>query len=318
MAEANLPDFLLVGAAKCGTSSLHAYLSQHPALYLPTRVKEPNYFAYMDKPLSIRGPKDESILRAFLLKKTVTDISVYRELFKEAEPWQLLGEASPRYLYYPDAANAIKKVIGNPKIIVVLRNPIDRAYSHFLMNRQSDLEPECDFVKAVALEDQRVAKAWGWDWHYIRVGCYAEQVKRYQSLFGSDFVKVFLYDDLKDDMLAVLKNIFLFLGVDDRFQPDTSERLKVASTKGAADSYFGRLVFATESTWLGRLAVKIIPQSIGLATQRCLQKMLSKSGQGNKVPELTHQQRKSLWPKVENDVNALECLIERDLSDWKP
>ncbi len=318
MAETNLPDFLLVGAAKCGTSSLHAYLAQHPALYLPTRVKEPNFFAYMNKPLSIRGPKDESILRALLLKKTVTSISDYRKLFKAAEPWQLLGEASPRYLYYPDAASAIKKVLGDPKIIMILRNPIDRAYSHFLMNRQIDLEPECDFVKAVALEDQRVAKSWGWDWHYMRVGCYAKQVKRYQSLFGADCVKVFLYDDLKYDTQAMLKNISVFLGVDEGFQPDTSERLKVASTKGAADSYFSRLVFATESTWLGRLAEKIIPQSIGRAAQRRLQQVLSKSGQGNKVPKLTYQQKRSLWPKVGNDVKELECLIGRDLSHWKP
>ena len=84
----NLPDFILVGAAKCGTSSLHAYLAQHPDIFMPKLVKEPNFFAYKDKPLTIRGPKDEKILQALLLKKTIT---ITQEVRQAALAWKDQG-----------------------------------------------------------------------------------------------------------------------------------------------------------------------------------------------------------------------------------
>ena len=119
-------------------------------------------------------------------------------------------------------------------------------------------------------------------------------------------------------MQGITQKIFRFLGVNERFCPDTGRRYKVASTQGAADSYLGRLVFATESTWLGSLAIRLIPKKLGLWVQNQLRDRLSRRGGGSKIAPLDFDTRMVCWDRLKADVQTLEKLLGRDLSSWKP
>lgn len=313
----DLPDFLLVGAAKSGTSSLYSYLAQHPDVFLP-EIKEPNYFAYRGTLLDTKGPKAPKIIESLLHKKTITSLDDYMALYSGASTGQTSGDCSPRYLYYGDAPEAIHDLIPDARIIVILRNPIDRAYSHYLMNRQRDLEPEDSFHRAVDLEKERIGLGWGWDWHYLSVGMYGQQLQRYYSLFPKNNIMVIFHEELVKNLNGVIRKIYRFLGVNDTFTADTERRYKVASTHGAADSYLGRLVFATETTWLGAIAIRLIPRSLGLQIQNILRDLVSRKGDGRDIPPLDFEVRNFCWEHLEADVQLLEKLLGRDLSNWKP
>ncbi|VAW54786.1 Sulfotransferase [hydrothermal vent metagenome] len=310
------PNFFLVGAAKSGTTSLYSYLSQHPDIFLP-EVKEPNYYAYKDTQLSVKGPKPEKILIKLLLKKTVTNESDYYHLYAKAQMSQLTGDCSPRYLYSENVAELIYRDCPDAKIIVILRNPVARAYSHYLMNRQRDLEPEDSFENALDQESSRKQQGWGWDWHYLSLGRYGEQLQRYYDRFPKENILVVLHDDFISDQQTIMQEIYRFLGVDDAFCADTRRQFKVASTVGASDGFFGRLVFATETTWIGSFAIKLIPKKVGLLLQNALRDIVSKRRGGRKIPMLSQEIKLFCWQQLQDDVKYLEVLLERDLSHWK-
>jgi len=312
-----IPDFFLIGAAKSGTTSLYSYLSQHPDIFLPD-IKEPNYFAYKDVPLSIKGPRTEEDLIQLLLKKTVTNENDYHNLYVAAKEHQITGDCSPRYLYYEKVPELISNERPKAKIIVILRNPVARAYSHYLMNRQRGLEPEESFEKAIDQEGSLKRQGWGWDWHYLSLGRYAEQLQRYYDRFPRDNILIILHDDFISDQQSVLQEIYRFLGVDDTYIADIGRQFKVASKVGAADGFLGRLVFATESTRLGALAIKIVPKKIGLRVQNILRDVISKRHDGRKIPSLSFEIKDRCWQQLQGDVRQLEQLLERDLSHWKP
>jgi len=311
------PHFFVVGAAKSGTTSLYSYLAQHPDLFLPD-VKEPNYFAYKNTSLHVKGPKAESTLIKLLLKKAVVNESDYLKLYENAGESQLMGDCSPRYLYFEQAPELIYKDCPKAKIIVILRNPVARARSHYLMNRQRDLEPEETFETAVDKEQERKQLGWGWDWHYLSLGRYAQQLQHYFDKFPRENILVVLHDDLIADQQAVIQKIYRFIGVDDSYQADTSRQFKVASTVGAADGFLGRLIFATESTRIGALAIKIVPKKAGLWLQNILRDAFSKRHGGRKIPLLSQATKAYCWQQLQDDVKRLEQMLERDLSHWKP
>lgn len=311
-----MPDFLIVGAAKAGTTAVHAYLAQHPEVFVPTK-KETNFFAYKDRVPHILGPKDSDTLRRLLLKSPVTHMDEYLALFKAALPTQRLGEASPRYLYYERSPGLISEFAPKAKIIVLLRNPVDRAYSHFLMNKQRGLEPSRNFAQAVEIEQQRIDLGWGWDWHYMNLGRYAEQIQRYLDFFPRNQVKIILHDDLRSDLSEVISDLFRYIQVDSTFNVDTSKRYKVASTVGANDGYLGRLAFATESTWLGRFAQNVVPRRLGQEIHRRVQDLVSSRGAGRRIPKLDKASRELAWSRVADDVSHLESVLRIDLNDWR-
>ncbi|MEM9170209.1 MAG: sulfotransferase [Pseudomonadota bacterium] len=220
-----LPNFFIVGAAKSGTTSLAAYLRQHPDVYFSPR-KEPNYFAFYGEEPSAAGPAPEAVVRKLYLSHTVNDFDAYRALFAAANGESALGDASVRYLYEPRAAERIRAHAPNARIVIVLREPARRAYSHYTMNRQHQLET-LSFDGALEAEADRRAAGWGYDWHYVGVSRYAEQVKRYLDQFGEDAVKTILFEDFADDPASVYRDVCTHIGVDPSFAPDFSVREKV-------------------------------------------------------------------------------------------
>jgi hypothetical protein len=218
-----LPNFLVIGAAKSGTTSIYHYLKQHPQIYM-CPANETNFFALDRDTLEahFRGPGDRETVERHAIK----DLEAYRSLFLDARGYSSVGESSPLYLYSPIAAQKIYHSIPDVRLIAVLRHPVERAYSNYISYLQVGLEPIQDFIHALVAEEQRVLAGWGpWPfWHYRALGFYSVQLKRYYDLFPFDQIQVHLYEDLKMDGAGTLKKIFAFLDADANFIPDTSHR----------------------------------------------------------------------------------------------
>lgn len=211
------PDFVVIGAARSGTTALCQYLEQHPQLAI-TEPKEPHYFAFAGQRPDFRGPGDaESINR-----KAVTDRAAYQRLFREdGRRW---GEASVSYLYYPHAALALHEARPEVKLICLLRHPAERAFSAFSFMRTRLLEPCADFEEALAAEPGRIAGGWHHIWHYRRMGFYHAQLQPYFDLFGPARIRVYLHEELEGTPDDVLRDCFAFLGVEPGFQPSVRPR----------------------------------------------------------------------------------------------
>lgn len=307
-----LPNFLVVGAAKSGTTSLFRYLEQHPEVFV-SPVKEPSFFAFPDGRLNLKGPVDEASMYRNIHRKTVKSFDAYRELFVAAERETAVGEASPRYLYFPAAVDQIERYLEAPKIIAILRDPVARAYSHFLMNWRRGLEPLADFGDALDAEPERIAAGWDWDWHYAGLGRYGTQLKRFLDRFGEGRVQVLLYDDLKQDPVGLMRQVFVFLGIDPEFVPDTGTRHMAGHT--ATNNALTRLAFGPERTLIGRIAYRIVPPKLGLKAQTFLQAAVGRLP-GSKMPPVAADVRERLQVVLRPEIDQLAVLIGRDLSAW--
>ncbi|MDP6150009.1 MAG: sulfotransferase, partial [Gammaproteobacteria bacterium] len=173
-AAGSLPTFLVIGAPKCGTTSLYHYLDQHPDVYL-SPVKEPQYFAFAGQQLDFRGP-------GVTINNAVTELADYRKLFSGASVEKAIGEASALYLSVPGTAERIRAQIPDVRLIAILRRPADRAFSSYMHLIRDDREPMRDFAAALAAEEQRIADNWGFLWRYKQLGRYYEQLKHYYDI----------------------------------------------------------------------------------------------------------------------------------------
>ena len=202
------PDFFLIGAPKAGTSALHAALAQHPDLFL-SRVKEPKYYMCGDSPPpAYKGPGD-----AHSSQEWVWQRERYLALFDEAPDTMLCGEATPFYLYNRDARRRL--AVDNPeaKLIAVLRDPVDRAYSNWMHLWMDGLEPCGDLVEAVRREQRRIDAGWAPFWHYRSLGMYGRQVADLLEHFPREQVLFLRYAELVKDPSAALTAVASFLGV---------------------------------------------------------------------------------------------------------
>lgn len=296
-----MPNFLIIGAGKSGTTSLYHYLKQHPEIYM-SPVKEPKFFALEGKTLNFRGPNDD----AHMNRKSVTDIGAYRALFRGVSNEKAVGEASTLYLYSPEAPARIKHYIPEVKLIAILRNPADRAFSSYLHCLRDRGEPLGDFAQALREEEGRIENGWGPIWHYRNAGFYSAQLERYFDAFGRDQIKVFLYEDLKGDPVGVLRSIFRFLGVVDTRLPDISLKHNISGVPRS------RLVHELLNT----------PNPIKSAFRPLLPAKLRKRFNHNLTdrnllrPQLSPEVRRRLIETYTEDILRVQGLIDRDLSRW--
>lgn len=204
-----LPDFLLLGAPKCGTSALHAALARHPALFL-SEPKEPKFFLTDGPPPSSGGgPGDIPTWGEHVWRR-----ADYEALFDAAPPGALRGESTTFYLYDREAQRRIAKLVPEAKLIAVLRDPVERAHSNWAHLRGADLEPEADFRRALDAEPQRVAAGWAHFWHYTALGRYGEQLDHLFSLVPREQVLLLRYRALRDEPGATVDAVCRFLGVE--------------------------------------------------------------------------------------------------------
>ena len=301
-----MPNFLLIGVPKAGTSSLYHYLRQHPEIYMPSPpYKEPNFFAFEGEQLNFTGPGDD---RAALNKYTITDLEAYQKLFQEVKDEVAIGEASIIYLYLPKTAAAIKYYIPNVKLIVVFRHPVERAFSHFLHLRRIGREWLTDFSQALQEETNRIARGYAPAWHYGQVGFYSHQLKRYFDIFERSQMRVYLYEDWKSNPIDFIRDIFQFLGVNDRFIPDMSTKHNVSNVVNQNRALYN---FLTQENPIKTALRAIIPAKLR-------QPIATKAYKNNrmKAPQLTTEMRKKWIPLFRKDIEQLQELIQRDLSQW--
>lgn len=295
-----LPNFLIIGAPKAGTTSLYRYLRQHPQVFM-SPAKEPNFFAFGgDAPPDFNGPGDRD-------EPTTLDLETYQRLFANVTNELAAGEASTVYLYSPDAPQRIHATIPDAKLIAILRNPIDRAFSNYLHLRRSQREPLPDFGQALQAEAERIANHWKPFWYYQAQGLYGQQLQRYLQYFERDQLGIWLFDDLKNDELGTIRDIFTFLGVDPTFQPNTGERVRVTPPV-PKNQWLHNLL--NRPNPLKAIAKSILPQGLrAQVSAQVNQKNLTK-------PKPTERDRAQLIAAYRDDIEQLQTILHRDLSHW--
>lgn len=286
------PDFIIVGAAKSGTSSLHEYLSTHPDVFMP-KLKELNFFhAYgqANPPIWERSPE------------MPTNPMAYASHFYEANADQLKGEASPSYLiYYKRTIANIKRFYKGrkePKIIIILREPIDKIWSHFRFNRMRNLDPDAlSLEEALEVESERLKNpTYLPDVHYIHNTQYLQQVKAYLDNFEE--VQVLLFDDLKKDPIKLISEVQTFLGVKNEVPENLGQTYNRSSVATVPSN--------NAVAWALKVGLTRIPFPF---KEKLKAKLLKKETMSEGVEERLIQLFK---PEVE----GLETLLNRDLSSW--
>lgn len=296
-----MPNFLVIGAAKAGTTSLYRYLKQHPQIFMSPH-KEPRFFALEGQSLDFKGPGDMTRFNF------CTDITAYQSLFERVTNEQAIGEVSPWYLYVPQSVERIKHHIPNAKLIAILRDPVDRAYSNYLHALREELEPLDDFESAMEAEAERIEQNWSYRWHYKQKGFYYPQIKRYLDVFDKEQLRVYLFEDFKSDPSGVLRDIFDFLGVDEGFTVDTSEKFNVA---GLPKNKFLDGIL-TRRNFFTPVISKIIPSR----QVRASFKSALKSYNTQPKAELSRSVRLRYIKEYREDILKLQDLLQRDLSEW--
>ncbi|MFA5581482.1 MAG: sulfotransferase [Paracoccaceae bacterium] len=297
-----LPNFIVIGAAKSGTTSLMSYLGQHPDVFV-SASKEPNYFALAGFKGPPRGPAPAAILQAMLYNWSRTELPEYEALFAAATDQRAIGEGSVRYLYFPEAPGRIRAMIPDVRLIAILRDPVSRLYSHYNMNRQIQLEP-LGLRAALAAEETRIADGWGWDWHYAAVSRYGEQLRRYYDLFPREQIAVFLYDDFVADPLGVHAQICRHIGVKPDMQPDMTKR-------GMVTTLPRNLWLDRRLNWPSGLRTMLLrPPSRRIAHPviRRLNRLNSRP-----VPPLDPVLRRELAVRFRGDIAELSDMLGRDI-----
>jgi hypothetical protein len=294
-----LPNFLIIGAAKSGTTSLHQYLRQHPEIYM-SALKETNFFAFKGERPDFGGPDGDVFNRDCVYR-----IEDYVRLFEGRTDEIAIGEVSPRYLGAEGAAARIKRRIPEVKLIAILRDPAERAFSAFSMRRRDGWEPCATLEEAIADEPRRIAERWG-SGVYARHGFYAALLQPYFELFGRDQIRVYLYDDLVAAPDLLFENLFEFLGVDRRFRPVTSQRLNVS---GVIKNPVLRMIW-TRTHPLQKTIRPLLPKAAREGVSRFF------TGREKVRLPFPPEQRQRLIDRYRDDIRQLEELIGRDLSGW--
>ena len=212
-----LPNFLIVGAARSGTTALHGLLDQHPDIFM-SHQKE-LYFLASDTPPDFQGPGDDIVNNIWI--KTWDE---YRSVFAEAKNEKAVGEATPYYLCARQAPRLIKRYLPDAKLIMILRDPVSRAFSSYMFMRQYGWERKASFGSALAKEQQRKQSNWQYIWRYRELGLYSEQVQRFLNLFKKEQIWIGIFDDFTEDQLSLVQNVFRFLDVNDGFEPSFAEK----------------------------------------------------------------------------------------------
>jgi hypothetical protein len=297
------PDFLIIGAAKSGTTSLWHQLSQHPQIFMHP-AKNLNFFAIEGQSVEFRGPPPLDL--SVYSTRTWED---YCRKFSAAADEIAVGEASNSYLYSAGAASRIKTHIPEAKLIAVLRHPAERAYSRFLQVAGSGRERIADFADALKAEAARVDDRWWPEVHYLQAGLYHAQLSRYYAVFPPDRIKVFLYEDMLTEPVRILRDIFQFLNVNTGFTPMMDVRYSASGLpkRKGVDWVLRKLRLARP------MAEKLLPQSQLNSVLRLAGAIHARN---LSRPKISPEARHWMIQRYREDTLRLQDLIQRDLSVW--
>jgi Sulfotransferase family len=299
-----LPTFLIIGAANAGTTALHSYLRQHEDIYLVADPKEPNFYALAGRHLDFKGPGDMEATGTL----SVTDRRLYEQLFEGRGSASAWGEASTLYLYSAEAPVRIRELAPETRLIVMLRDPAARTYSHWLHMRLWGREPLLDIRAALAAETERKRAGWEDYWQYRGLSRYAEQLERYLELFRPDQIRVYLFDDLAGEAGRILSDICAFIGVRDDADLDVSRRHNPSGI--LRSSRLHRLMHTDNA--VKSLARAVVPARLRTNVARTLYYRNIAP-----APPLEAALRAELVAEFEEDISYVEELTARDLTSWR-
>lgn len=295
-----LPNFFIVGAAKCGTTSLASYLNQHPDIFIPD-IKEPKFFSVEDNKFPHNGVGDKTVDA-----KVIKTWDEYEAIYKGAKDEKAVGDASVDYLYFPKVAMRLYKYNPNSKIIIVLRDPVERAYSAY-MHLVRDGREKMSFGEALNLENNRLNNNWEFFWDYTGVSMYSQQVKRYMELFDCNNIMILLFENFTKNPGETIKNIFKFLDVSDNINVATN---KIHNVSGAPKHRVLHFLLNKPNVYKSILKFFVPPSIRKQLNLHITKKNLVKSNMSDK-------EQKILRDRLFDDVCVLQSLIKLDLSVWK-
>lgn len=308
-----LPNFFIVGAAKAGTTSIYNYLDQHSDVYM-SPIKEPHYFSkdIQHKDFNKSYLKntffslDDYLSKHELEKKHIAFIdneSQYLQLYRDVKHEKKIGEISNGYLYSKVAAEEIYKFNPKAKIVIVLRDPIDRAFSHWMMDLQGEDVCRKSFIDAITKDQTKEDKGWGKSHLYVELGLYHDQVKRFQDIFPEEQILIMLYDDLKNNQVNFFNEMFCFLNI---------ESISINQNKHYNVSLIPKYPLVNSiirSLRLNQYIGIILPKTI----KQKIKKLLLNN---NDLPILTIYEKAQVMSYFTEEINKLEKLINRNLSMW--
>jgi len=297
-----LPDFFIAGAPKAGTTAVHAALARHPALYM-SAVKEPKFFLTDGPPPARGGPGDVQTYREHVWQR-----DDYEALFAAAPAGILRGESTPFYLYNRDAQRRIRALIPSARLIVILRDPVERAHSNWAHLWSAGLDPVDDFVLACAEEQRRIEAGWADFWRYTSLGRYGDQLEHLYTVFPRDQVLVFRYHALIESPGLVLDQICAFLGVP---QGVLAEVPRENVTAHPQLSLRHRTV--AKALRASSAVSNVLPGATTLTGS--LERVLQRDSRPRQP--LTWEQRQALLPRFEADIRLLEIITGEDFSNWR-
>ena len=287
-----LPNFLIIGAPKAGTTSLKYALAEHPEVFMaPDKpVSEPHFLSYGFDQWPNWAIKDQA---------------TYEALFDEAGDAKAVGEKSTWYLFSQQTPEHVARTLPGVKAIAMLRDPVGRAYSSYRFNLQLGMDSVQSFDDALALEEERAAQGCGFDLRYFEAGLYAQQLQRWFDAIGRERVLVLIFEDLIHDPSSHLREASAFLGIDESRKVEPSHRNKTTAVRSPKVL---RMVnkARTELSWLPGPLKKIASKTV------------SRLNSSDKAPPpLAPATAKALAERYTPDVDALSAVLDRDLrSVW--
>lgn len=296
-----MPNFLIVGFQKAGTTSVYHYLGQHPEVFVSPR-KELNFFSSI-----VERPVIDAHLSGGM-----TDPKAYSAVFEPGADRKAIGEASPIYATDPAVPAAILRLAPEARLIVLVRDPVQRAYSEYWM-RVRDGREKRSFDVAVD-EELRATENRPWQavafnrFTYLKTGFYAHHLAPYWDCFPPDRLACYFFEDLESDSGAVMRDLFRFLGLDEHFATNTSVRYNAS---GAPKSSLMQSLL--RKTKLTQSVRRMLPKPVG---DFAMAKLEALRGQNLAKPSLARSFRRQLGDIYRPDVERLQARLGRDLSHW--
>lgn len=296
-----MPNFLIIGAEKAGTTALYNYLKQHPDIYM-SPMKEPKFFS----------PNQQG---------AITNIDDYHSLFQAVDQEIAIGESSPQYLNCITAPKLIKQYIPEVKIIALIRQPVVRAYSHYNMMLNLGHKYPPNFIKtfrkrmSIYQKSKRIESL---KFYSFQGSFYYESLNRYLNEFHKDQFRVYLYDDFKDNNLEILKNIFEFLEVNKDFTPRISKNWNKSYVPKNAQIHQAQVELLGKPNLLKDILRWLLPDKLRKKLADKVLEITRDFRQKNLIslPDLPIKVRQEFTQVYYEDIIKVEKLLGIDLSRW--
>jgi len=281
------PNFFIVGGAKCGTTNISYYLDQHPKVFI-SKLNEPYYFARLDTP------------KNFKRSSMITDYKKYLKLFKKAKNHKSVGEASSVYLSCPHSASEIKKTLPDAKIIISLRDPVERAHSSYLSYQFMSLDKR-SFSNMLDEYENQIKNNEFNIFNVLEGGFYSKHIKRFQENFSSDKIKIIIFEEYIKNTIPTINSILSFLGIEETIEFDKPSKGSYRKPKNKLSKYL------LENSSFRKISTFLVPT---VTRQRIGDRFFVNQ---TKKPQMESYERERLKRFYEYEIKELEKILRKKL-----